>query len=184
MNKNMLMLLLLLALFTVDSYSYKRMNQFNNKEVAMKISSPSFLSNQTVPSAYTCEGQDISPQLYFENVPAQAKSLVLICDDPDAPGKIWVHWIVYNLPATVNTLSEGASIAGLGGKEGVTDFGKQSYGGPCPPKGHGLHHYHFKLYALDTMLDLPAGATQEQVMNALNSHKLAEAELVGTYKRF
>ena len=150
----------------------------------MKLESPAFEANGLIPPQYTCDGQDISPSLQWNDPPAATKSLVLICDDPDAPMKTWVHWVVYNLPPQTRSLPEnipaGNSLPG-GGLQGVTDFRQVAYGGPCPPGG--THRYFFKLYALDVLLDLPPGATKAQVETAMSGHILAQAELIGRYRR-
>jgi hypothetical protein len=150
----------------------------------MKLESTAFSHNDLIPSQYTCDGEDISPPLSWNDPPAASKSLVLICDDPDAPMKTWVHWVAYNLPPETRSLPEnlpvGNSLA-KGGLQGKNDFGKISYGGPCPPRG--THRYFFKLYALDRMLDLKPGATKAQVEAAMKGHILAQAELIGRYSR-
>jgi Raf kinase inhibitor-like YbhB/YbcL family protein len=161
------------------------------KEAAMAqftLSSPSFRKNQPMPAKHSCEGADASPALKWEGAPASTKSFALICDDPDAPGGSWVHWVLYGIPSSTAELPENVAktdvVAALGNaKQGVTDFGRVGYGGPCPPRGHGVHHYHFRLYALDTDLDLSARVTRRQLEAAMKGHIVAEAELVGTYRR-
>lgn len=157
----------------------------------LKISSSSFAHNQPIPAKYSCEGKDVSPSLKWEGAPTGTKSFALICDDPDAmsvANKVWVHWVIYGISAKTTELSENVAktetVTSLGGaKQGMTDFGKVGYGGPCPPRGHGVHHYYFKLYALDTELNLAAKATKGQVEEAMRGHILAMTELVGTYQR-
>ncbi len=150
----------------------------------MKIESTAFEPNGFIPPEYTCDGEDISPSLSWDEPPAGTQSLTLICDDPDAPGKTWVHWVVYNLPPTTRSLSSnipaGDNLA-HGGCQGINDFRKVQYGGPCPPGG--IHRYFFKIYALDTELDLKPGATKAQVEAAMKGHILAQAELIGRYSR-
>jgi Raf kinase inhibitor-like YbhB/YbcL family protein len=147
----------------------------------MKIKSTAFDANARIPRQYTGEGADESPPLAWENVPAGTQELALICDDPDAPGAApWVHWVLYGLAPTLPGLETGD--AG-GGREGVNDFHRTGYGGPMPPSGHGTHHYHFKLYALRDPLDLPAGASKSELLEAMQGHVLAEGEVVGTYER-
>ena len=155
--------------------------------MAMILTSPAFKQNGQIPSKYTCEGYDISPPLAWDGVPEGAKSLVLIIDDPDAPDpkapqRVWVHWVVYNIPPDVKGLPENASKAGLpqGTVVGLNDFKKTEYGGPCPPIGR--HRYFHKLYALDITLDLN-GATKSQIEQAMKGHMLANAELIGTYQK-
>lgn len=155
------------------------------RETSMKLSSSSFSYGQSIPSKYTGEGLDISPELQWSNVPEETKSFVLIVDDPDAQsvaGKTWVHWILVNIPASTRSLQEGVHVAN-GIVQGITDFGRVGYGGPMPPKGHGTHHYFFKLYALDTLLDVAPGISKKNLESAMNGHVLAHAELIGTYER-
>lgn len=138
-----------------------------------------------MPARHTCEGADASPALKWEDAPAGAKSLALICDDPDAPGGSWVHWVIYGIDAGKTELPEGVekSDTTAGMKQGVNDFGKPGYGGPCPPRGHGVHHYHFRLYALDVELNLAPRVSRRQLEAAMKGHVIATAELVGTYRR-
>lgn len=151
----------------------------------LKITSTAFQEGGTIPQQYTCSGANISPPLAWEGVPDGAKTLALILDDPDAPGKTWVHWVLYNLPATTTSLPENVPaqerVAG-GGVQGKNDFRNLGYGSPCPPPG-GAHRYYFKLYALDTELTLDPGATKEQLLKAMEGHVLVEGELIGKYTR-
>jgi hypothetical protein len=151
------------------------------EEEMLTVTSEAFEANEPIPRKYTREGEDISPPLAWEGAPNGVESYALIVDDPNAPRpEPWVHWVVYNIPAKTTSLPEGS--AG-GAVEGVNDFDKTGYGGPMPPQGHGTHHYHFKVYALDTTLDLKPGATKGQVLEAMEGHLLEEGELVGTYER-
>lgn len=155
---------------------------------AFSLSSASFGHNQPIPAKHSCEGQDASPALKWEGAPSSAKSFALICDDPDAPGGSWVHWVVYGIPAARSELPENVAKAdtasALGGaKQGVNSFGKVGYGGPCPPRGHGVHHYHFRLYALRTELNLAPRVTRAQLEDAIRGQIAAQTELVGTYQR-
>lgn len=137
-----------------------------------------------IPQQYTCDGEDISPSLSWTDVPENAKSFVLISDDPDAPMGTWVHWVIYNIPANVKELAEGISADKQlmnGALQGINDFRKIGYGGPCPPRGK--HRYYFKLYALDTKLNLPAGASKKEVEKAIQDHILDQAKLMGIYQR-
>jgi Raf kinase inhibitor-like YbhB/YbcL family protein len=137
-----------------------------------------------IPAEYTCDGQDISPPLNWKNLPPGTKSLTLICDDPDAPVGIWVHWVVFNIPPEESGLAENVRPErelNNGMRQGNNDWRKIGYGGPCPPGG--THRYFFKLYALDTELDLEPGATDKAVLKAMKGHILAEAQLTGKYKR-
>ena len=150
----------------------------------MKLESTAFAANGSIPPRYTCDGEDISPLLNWDAPPAATKSLALICDDPDAPLKTWVHWVVYNLPPQTRSLPENLPAGNPlpeGGLQGVNDFRKVAYGGPCPPGG--THRYFFKLYALDRLLDLKPGATKAQLEAAMAGHVLAQAELIGRYRR-
>jgi Raf kinase inhibitor-like YbhB/YbcL family protein len=144
-----------------------------------------FVSQQAIPIKYTCDGENVSPPLTFSDVPAQAKSLALIVDDPDAPRGTFDHWIVWNLPADLQKISEGAKEFArlqLPPGRGTNGYQELNYKGPCPPAGK-PHHYHFKLYALDTRLSLPDGSSKHDVETAMQGHILAVAELIGTYQR-
>ena len=150
----------------------------------MEIKSSSFQHEGMIPAKYTCDGQNISPPLSWSGAPEKAKSFALICDDPDAPAGIWVHWVFFDIPASVNSLPEKvakqAEIVGLG-KNGKNSSGRWGYDGPCPPGG--THRYYFKLYALDTVLNLKAGVTKEELLGVMKGHILAEAQVMGRYKR-
>lgn len=151
----------------------------------MKLTSPAFAEGQPIPTQYTCDGADVSPPLQWTEVPAGTKGLALICDDPDAPVGTWVHWVIYGLPADSKQLPEKvATTESLppGAKQGLNDFRRIGYGGPCPPPGK-PHRYFFKLYALDTALTLPARATKQDLLRTMQGHILAEAQLMGTYQR-
>jgi Raf kinase inhibitor-like YbhB/YbcL family protein len=146
--------------------------------MTIQLTSSAFQEGGAIPKKYTCDGQNISPQLDWSGLPAQAKSLVLVVDDPDAPGGTFVHWVLYGLPADLKSLPEGAST----GVQGVNDFRKNGYGGPCPPKGN-PHRYYFKLYALDMDLSLKPGASKADVEKAVRGHILAQGQLMGKYGR-
>jgi Raf kinase inhibitor-like YbhB/YbcL family protein len=151
----------------------------------LTLTSSVFSDGEIIPRQHTGDGKDLSPPLRWTGTPEGTKSFALICDDPDAPRGIWVHWVLFNLPADAKELPEGVpakEVLPSSARQGKNDFGKIGYGGPAPPKGK-PHRYFFKLYALDTMLDLPAGATKDQVMNALKGHIVAETQLVGKYVR-
>ena len=152
--------------------------------MAMTLTSSAFKPNGHIPSKYTCEGDNVSPPLAWNGVPREAKSFVLIIEDPDAPDpkapqRVWVHWIVYNIPPATKSLPENAALP-QGVATGVNDFKKAGYGGPCPPIGR--HRYFHKLYALDSTLDLRQ-ATKAQLEQAMHGHVLAHAELIGTYQK-
>lgn len=148
-------------------------------EGTMKLISPAFSHNESIPTKYTCDGENISPALTWSDAPSGTNSFALIVDDPDAPAKVWVHWILFNIPSTVKALVENTDLGPF--VQGTTDFNKQSYGGPCPPSG--THHYHFTLYALDTLLDIPSGTTKEALLKAMQGHILEKTTLIGTYQR-
>jgi Raf kinase inhibitor-like YbhB/YbcL family protein len=153
--------------------------------VTIKIRSAGFAEGQAIPSKYTCDGEDMSPPLSWDSSPNGTKSLALICDDPDAPSGTWVHWVIYDLSATLTELPEAVPAkeeALSGAKQGRNDFGRIGYGGPCPPAGS-AHRYYFKLYALDGALNLKAGATKADVENAMKGHIVGQGQLMGTYKR-
>ncbi|RJQ83813.1 MAG: YbhB/YbcL family Raf kinase inhibitor-like protein [Desulfobacteraceae bacterium] len=142
----------------------------------MKLSSSAFKNNDPIPRKYTCQGEDVHPELIIEDIPQEAESLVLIVDDPDAPGKVFDHWVAYDIPVT-GKIGEGA----MPGTQGVNDFRKSGYGGPCPPSG--THRYFFKLYALDERLNLPEGLGKGDVQKAVQGHVLDQAELIGVYSK-
>lgn len=150
----------------------------------MKLISQAFDNKGIIPSQFTCDGQDISPPLSWSPPPADTKTQALVCDDPDAPVKTWVHWVIYNLPLSICSLPEavpvGSKIAG-GGLQGINDFKQLGYGGPCPPGG--THRYFFKLYALDQMLNLKPGATKAELEGAMKGHIIDRVELMGYYSR-
>ncbi|MEN6375976.1 MAG: YbhB/YbcL family Raf kinase inhibitor-like protein [Smithella sp.] len=151
---------------------------------AMKITSSVFTESSNIPSKYTCDGQDISPPLEWKDAPEGTNSFALISDDPDAPAGTWVHWVAFNIPPTVTKLEENIKHDKEfknGMRQGNNDWPRIGYGGPCPPSG--THRYYFKLYALDAMLDIKPGATKEQLLKAMKGHVLAEARLMGKYKR-
>ena len=153
--------------------------------MAFLISSSAFKEGEIIPRKYTCQGQDISPQLRWKDIPEGSKSFTLIMDDPDAPGGIFTHWVIFNLPTNSQYLQEAIlSTIQLPSRavQGRNDFGKVGYGGPCPPPGK-PHHYRFNLYALDMFLDLGTGSSRNQVLNAATGHILAQCRLTGIYQR-
>lgn len=154
---------------------------------SFSLTSPAFAAGAAIPGKYTCDGADLSPALTWSGAPPAAKALALIADDPDAPAGTWVHWVLFNLPATATALPENVpktdALADLGGAlQGRNDFRKTGYGGPCPPPGK-PHRYFFKLYALDVVLPLKAGATKADVERTMQGHILGETQLMGTYAR-
>ena len=144
----------------------------------MKITSSAFQEGGNIPSKFTCDGSDTSPPLQITGIPAEAKSLVLIADDPDAPSGWFTHWLIWNIAPQTNSIAEGSAPKGV---QGTNDFGKSGYGAPCPPSG--AHRYYFKIFALDRQLDLSSGARRGQLDAAMKGHVVAEGELMGRYSR-
>ena len=146
-----------------------------------KLNSHPFSEGGNIPKKYTCDGEDVSPELHWTGQPPAAKSFALIVDDPDAPGGMWVHWVVYNISPRVKMVDEGS--VPTGGTEGKTSFGEMKYGGPCPPSG--AHRYFFKLYALDTTLafEKPEMVDEHMVSESMAGHVVDEAELVGLFSK-
>lgn len=143
----------------------------------LEVSSPSFRHNELIPVKHTCDGINEPPDLIIKNIPVETKSLAIIVDDPDAPVGTWVHWIVWNIRPKTNIKMDK-----IRGRQGLNDFGMHKYCGPCPPNG--IHHYHFKVYALDTyLLDLGSNCTKYQLEKAMSTHIVAFGELIGLYKR-
>lgn len=159
---------------------------FTEKIDSLYVTSTSFFNGDQIPAEYSCEGEDISPALKWTNAPNNTKSFALIADDPDAPGQTWVHWVLYDIPASVTFLDENqgsSEIVFHGAKHGKNSFGNNNYGGPCPPTGHGQHRYFFKVYALDKMLELTPGKTKQELLEAMQGHILASDSIIGTYER-
>jgi len=162
--------------------------QSEETPMAMTLTSNAFDAGTRIPTEYTGEGKDISPPLAWSHVPDGTGALALVCDDPDAPVGTWDHWLLWNLPADTRKLPAGvpkiATLSDLGGAaQGRNGWGKIGYGGPMPPPGHGNHHYHFVLYALDARLDLAPGANKQALMQAMEGHVLGQADLTGLYRR-
>lgn len=148
------------------------------------LTSSAFTAGQSIPVAFTCDGQDTSPQLDWSAPPAGTQSYALIMDDPDAPAGTWIHWVLYNIPAEVRTLPQGISTdetVSAGALHGKNSWRALGYGGPCPPSG--THRYFFKLYALDTLLEAQPGLSKQDLLDLIDGHVLAEAQLLGTYTR-
>jgi Raf kinase inhibitor-like YbhB/YbcL family protein len=159
---------------------------------SLRVSSRAFPANGKIPKrhAYEGEGQNVSPEISWTGVPKAAHEIVVICDDPDAPRpEPWVHWVLYRIPAGSKGLPEGVERKGgpldnpPGAMHGKNTWNELGWGGPLPPPGHGVHHYHFKVYAIDTHLQLMPGATKDEVLKAIQGHVVAEGEVVGTYER-
>jgi Raf kinase inhibitor-like YbhB/YbcL family protein len=155
------------------------------KVMAFQITSSAFEEGGTIPTKYTCDGPDLSPPLMWSGAPERTKSFALVCDDPDAPMGTWVHWVIYNIPGDTTGLPEGVApdrTLQSGARQGMTDFKRVGYGGPCPPRGP-AHRYYFKLYALDSILDLDPGKSKKDLLGAMKGHILGEAQLMGRYGR-
>jgi len=153
--------------------------------MVLAVSSSAFQEGGKIPAKYTCEEQDVSPAITWGEPPAETQSFALIMDDPDAPGGVFTHWVLFNLPANSRELPEAMPTQAQlpnGSLQGKNDFGKAGYGGPCPPSGR-PHRYQFTLYALDQPLDLKAGASKKSVIDAMQGHILAQGRLTGTYQR-
>jgi Raf kinase inhibitor-like YbhB/YbcL family protein len=146
---------------------------------ALQITSSAFQNNGMIPRQYTCDGRDINPSLMIANCPQGTRSIALICDDPDAPGGIWVHWVIWNIDPSVKEIREDTIPRGA--VEGMNDFGKHRYGGPCPPSG--THRYFFKVYALDAMLTISPNSQKTALEQAMKGHILGEGQLIGLYQR-
>lgn len=160
--------------------------------MSLSIHSTAFQKGQPIPAKYTDDGEDVSPPLSWDPPPEGTRQLALICDDPDAPSpEPWVHWVIYGIPADASELPEGvpesqriaSPVTALQGKNSWTSGQMIGYRGPAPPRGHGVHHYHFKLYALDREPDLEPGLTKAQLLQAIEPHVIATGELIGTYSR-
>lgn len=186
MMKKRLVLISVLLLF-LNSCKGEKQSEFTEEgggKMAITVTSPAFEEAGMIPARYTSDGQDVSPPLKWEGLPEGTKSAALISDDPDAPMKTWVHWVMWNIPAEVKDLPENVPPdAELpdGSKQGITDFNRHGYGGPSPPSG--THRYYFKIYALDCKLELPSTSQKEDLLKAMEGHILAEGQLMGRYKR-
>ena len=166
-------LMILLVLFVLLLAGCTTKNEVITMDT-LEVASPAFENNGFIPAKYTCQGEDINPPLVIKNIPEGTKSLVLFVDDPDAPMGTWVHWVVWNINIT-GEIKEDT----IPGVQGMNDFGRLNYGGPCPPSG--VHRYFFKVYALDCLLDLPEGSSKKDVESAMQGHVLASGQLVGRY---
>jgi Raf kinase inhibitor-like YbhB/YbcL family protein len=167
------------AILSLSSISFSK-----GGSVSVTITSPAFGSLSAIPKKYTCDGPDISPPIAWSGVPEKTKSMVLICDDPDAPAGDWVHWVCYDIPPQVGAMIEDipkTDTLSCGGKQGKNDFGRIGWGGPCPPSG--THRYFFKVYCLDIALNLSAGKTKKEIEKAMKGHVIDKGELTGVYSR-
>ena len=169
-------------IYSQNNEENKMLNEVKSR-FAGKIQSSAFKEGEKIPSKFTCDGENVSPQLSWSDFPSNTKTFALIVDDPDAPGGTFVHWVVYNLPSNVTSLPEGNTSKNLpkGTVQGTNHFGDNDYGGPCPPSG--THRYYFKLYALDSEVQLKAGSGKRDLLKAMEEHILAEAQLMGKYER-
>jgi Raf kinase inhibitor-like YbhB/YbcL family protein len=150
----------------------------------IKITSAAFKDGEPIPEKYTCDGENISPPLKWDSIPACTKSIAIICQDPDAPGGTWTHWILFNLPPECRELAENLpddETLPDDSRQGINDFGSIGYGGPCPPWG--THRYHFKIFALDLLLDIVHLVDKDVLMAAMKGHILAEGQIVGKYTK-
>jgi hypothetical protein len=158
--------------------------QTGGEKMTITVNSTAFPDGGMIPRQYTCDGANTSPPIEWDGLPTDAETIALICDDPDAPAKVWVHWVAFDVPATRSGLPEAVppqeTIPG-GGRQGTNNFGQVGYGGPCPPSG--THRYYFKVYALDTQLNLDTTTTKDRLLQAMGGHVLAEGQLMGRYKR-
>jgi hypothetical protein len=151
--------------------------QTSSSPASIKITSSAFSSGEQIPKKYTCDAANVNPPLHLDNVPKTAKSLALIVDDPDAPGRTWVHWLVWNIDPNTTDIAENS--VSRNAVQGTSDFGEAKYGGPCPPSG--THRYFFKAYALDTTLSLPSSSKKSALEKAMAGHILGQGSLMGTY---
>ena len=163
--------------------------QSGDSTMTLSVTSTEFANGAVIPKQFTGDGTDVSPPLAWTPVPANAQELALICDDPDAPvAEPWVHWVIYKISAgnaglPENVAKKNSPPTPAGALQGKNSWGNIGYGGPAPPRGHGVHHYHFKLYALDAELSVAAGLTKAELLHAMEGHVIAQGELVGTYQR-
>ena len=183
-KRTWLLLIACLVFCSCEDRSEADSKETEDDMLKIGITSTAFEQGGMIPEKYTCDGMDISPPLAWKSLPDDAKSLALICEDPDAPAGTWVHWVLYNLSPEIRKLTEHLPIdktLANGAMQGTNDFGKTGYGGPCPPGG--THRYYFKLYALDTDPGVEPGITKAQLLEAIKGHVLAEGQLMGKYKR-
>lgn len=184
MNRNGLFFVPILVVFSFLCFVDHQSIAGAGESETMKLVSPAFDNGSMIPDKYTCDGADISPPLRWGHPPRGTVSFAMICDDPDAPVGTWVHWVYYDIPAAAGGLPENVppqKAPANGGKQGVNDFRKIGYGGPCPPGN--THRYFFRLYALDAVLNLNPGLTKQQLLREIGNHILGKAQLMGKYKR-
>lgn len=169
------LLLILITMVAVCPLNAKEVRSM----VQMKMTSPAFVDGKPIPSSFSCDGDDINPPLNIEGVPPEAKSLALVMDDPDAPGGVWVHWVLWNIDPATKLIAKGS--VPQGAEQGVNSWERKKYGGPCPPSG--THRYYFRLFALKDWLKLPAASTRKELDRAMQGKILARCELFGTFSR-
>ena len=175
--------ILLFILSSFYSLAQRETKQEGGK-MEIKLTSTAFREGDYIPKKYTCDGENVSPPLAWSGIPSTAKSIALVCDDPDAPMGTWVHWVIFNIPPSINKLNEKIptdKVLEDGTTQGSNDFRKIGYGGPCPPGG--THRYYFKIYALDRRVELTPGATKAELLHEMTGHILAEEKLMGKYSR-
>lgn len=180
----MKILIVLLVLLSSFDSSLQNQTKPGGEKMEIKLTSPVFKEGEFIPKKYTCDGENVSPPLGWSGIPATTKSIALICDDPDAPMGTWVHWVIFNIPASVKRLNENIKIAKVledGTVQGNNDSRKIGYAGPCPPGG--THRYFFKIYALDKRIEHTPGATKKELIKEMEGHILAEGKLMGKYSR-
>jgi Raf kinase inhibitor-like YbhB/YbcL family protein len=179
------LLALSLVISVVAAACESREQSPEEAKMMLDLSSPAFQGGSKIPAKYSCQGQDVSPALHWGEPPQGTRSFALIMDDPDAPGGVFTHWVLFNVPLDTRDLPEAVPAQARlpdGSLQGKNDFGRTGYGGPCPPPGP-AHRYRFTLYVLDRMLDLKAGVTKKQLLDAMRGHILAQGQLTGTYQR-
>jgi Raf kinase inhibitor-like YbhB/YbcL family protein len=159
---------------------FQETDKIKDIDMAITITSTAFKEGKMIPKKCTCDGTNVFPQLAWSGIPASARSIALICEDPDAPSGIWTHWIVFNMPSVTKEIPEGGGLP-AGSKEGTNDFKRLDYRGPCPPSG--THRYYFKIYAVDMTLNLKEGATRADLLSAMQGHIIEQGQIMGTYKR-
>lgn len=179
--KHIIILLVLISSF----YGFTQTEaKHGGEKMEITLTSTAFREGEYIPKKYTCDGENVSPPLEWSGIPAETKAIALICDDPDAPIGTWVHWVIFNIPSSINKLNEkvpGNKVLEDGTSQGSNDFRKIGYDGPCPPGG--THRYFFKVYALDKRVELTPGATKSELLHEMNGHILAEGKLMGKYGR-
>lgn len=180
-NMKKILILTIIAAVVIGIYFFLQPHKLQNSitQTSMQITSSAFKNNEKISAKYTCDGENINPPLTFNEIPKTAQSLILISDDPDAPVGLWIHWLVWNIDPKTTEVAENSVPSGA--IQGTTSFGDAKYGGPCPPSG--THRYFFKLYALDTRLDLPKSTDKKALEKAMENHILAKAEIIGLYSR-